>query len=75
MKMLASEYYNLRTVRNVRGLIRRHVRLVSVRFYFSDRKKIRVRGTMILKDEDGCNILKVRRYKGRVKKCKKKEGV
>lgn len=30
---------------------------------------------MILRDEDGCNILKVRKYKGRVKKCKKKEGV
>ena len=28
---------------------------------------------MILRDEDGCNILKVRRYKGRVKRCKKKE--
>lgn len=70
-----SEYYNLRTVRNVRGLIRRHVRLVSVRFHLSDRKKKRVRATIILRDEDGCNILKVRRYKGRVKKCKKKEGV
>ena len=68
-----SEYYNLRTVRNVRGLIRRHARLVSVRFSFSDRKKKEVRTTMVLKDEDGCNILKVRRYKGRVKMCKKKE--
>lgn len=74
--MEKSEYYNLRTVRNVRGLIRRHVRLFSVRFLFSGRKKKkRIRGTMILKDEDGCNILKVRRYKGRVKMCKKKEGV
>ena len=70
-----SEYYNLRTVRNVRGLIRRHARQVSIRFSFSGRKKKSVRTTMILRDEDGCNILKVRRYKGRVKKCKKKEGV
>ena len=68
-----SEYYNLRTVRNVRGLIRRHARLVSICFSFSDRKKKSVRTTMVLKDEDGCNILKVRRYKGRVKRCKKKE--
>ena len=71
--MEKSEYYNLRTVRNVRGLIRRHARLVSIRFSFSGRKKKSVRTTMILKDEDGCNILKVRRYKGRVKECKKKE--
>ena len=70
-----SEYFNLRTVRNVRGLIRRHARIVSVRFSFSGRKKKSVRATMILRDEDGCNILKVRKYKGRVKKCKKKEGV
>ena len=70
-----SEYYNLRTVRNVRGLIRRHARLVSVRFSFSDRKKKGVRVTMTLSDEDGCNILKVQRYKGRVKMCKKKEKV
>ena len=70
-----SEYYNLRTVRNVRGLIRRHARLVSIRFSFSDRKKKGVRATIVLRDEDGCNILKVRRYKNRVKKFKKKEGV
>lgn len=74
--MEKSEYYNLRTVRNVCGLIRRHARIVSVRFLFSGRKKKKgIRATMILRDEDGCNILKVRRYKGRVKRCKKKEGV
>ena len=69
MKMSASEYYKLPTVRKFLRLVRSQVRRHRIGWSGPD-KKVRdsVRVTIKLKDAREGNILKTRRYKGRIRK-------
>ena len=67
MKMSAEEYYNLLTVRKLRRLIRHQVKRHRNDFFSSSRKLVGVRVRIIFKDANEGNILKTRRYKGRIK--------
>ena len=67
--MTASEYYNLPTIRKVRRMIRANARKHSIAFNkgsWKSKKSVQVR--LNLFDDNGGNILKVRRYKGRIKR-------
>lgn len=67
MKMSASEYNNLLTVRKLRRLIRNEVKRHRNGIFSSSRKIQGVRVRLIFKDANEGNILKTRRYKGRIK--------
>lgn len=68
MKISAEEYYNLLTVRKLRRLIRNQVKRHRNEIFSSSRKLEGVRVRLILKDANEGNILKTRRYKGRIKR-------
>lgn len=69
MKMSTTEYNNLLTVRKLRRLIRNQVRKHRLGISFPFKEKVTgVRVRIILKDANEGNILKTRRYKGRIKK-------
>ena len=69
MKMSASEYNNLLTVRKLRRLIRNQVRKYRLEISSPVRKKVvGIRVRIIFRDASEGNILKTRRYKGRIKK-------
>ena len=68
MKMSAKEYNSLPSVRNVRGHIRRKARSIGISWGFIDckSKKKCCKATIKLWDDHGGNILKARRYKGKI---------
>ena len=69
MKISASEYNNLLTVRKLRRLIRNQVR--KSRLGISSpviKKVVGIRVRIICRDANEGNILKTRRYKGRIKR-------
>lgn len=69
MKISASEYNNLLTVRKLRRLIRNQVRKYRLGISSPVRKKVvGIRVRIICRDASEGNILKTRRYKGRIKK-------
>jgi hypothetical protein len=69
MKISAEEYYNLLTVRKLRRLIRNQARKNRLGIFTPVRKKIvGVRVRIIFTDANEGNILKTRRYKGRIKR-------
>lgn len=69
MKLSASEYYSLPTIRKMRRMIRTQVRkwTITINNKGNWKSKDRVKAKLILSDNKGGNILKVRRYKGRLK--------
>lgn len=68
MKISAEEYYDLLTVRKLRRLIRNQVKRHRNGIFSSSRKLEGVRVRLIFKDAKEGNILKTRRYKGRIKR-------
>jgi ribosomal protein L34 len=69
MKMSASEYYCLPTIRKMRRLIRNQVRKSRLGISSPVRKKVvGIRVRIICRDASEGNILKTRRYKGRIKR-------
>ena len=69
MKMSASEYYKLPTVRKFLRLVRSQARRHRIGWSGPDKKvKDSVRVSIKLKDATDGNILKTRRYKGRIRK-------
>ena len=67
--MSASEYNNLLTVRKLRRLIRNQVRKYRLGIFTPVRKKVvSVKVRIIYRDANEGNILKTRRYKGRIKR-------
>lgn len=66
--MSAEEYYDLLTVRKLRRLIRNGVKRQRNEIFSSSRKIQGVRVRLIFKDANEGNILKTRRYKGRIKR-------
>ena len=65
--MLASEYYSLPTVRKMRRMIRTQARkwTITIGNKGNRKSKDRMKAKLILSDNKGGNILKVRRYKGK----------
>ena len=68
MKISAEEYYDLLTVRKLRRLIRNQVKRHRNGIFSSSRKIESVRVRLLFKDANEGNILKTRRYKGRIKR-------
>lgn len=69
MKMSASEYYSLPTIRKTRRMIRANARTHRIAFNkgsWKSKKSMQVRLKFI--DANGGNILKTRRYKGKIQK-------
>lgn len=67
-KISASEYYSLPTIRKLRRMIRanaRRHRIAFIKCSWKLKKSIRVR--LKFYDDNGGNILKVRRYKGKIR--------
>ena len=71
MEMSASQYYSLPTIRKMRRMIRAQARkwTITVNNKGNGKLKDRMKAKLILSDNKGGNILKVRRYKGRLKGC------
>lgn len=70
MKMSASEYNALPTIRNLRGRIRRMCNKQRRLWLLKKRNKKAIGGRVTIKfwdDKEG-NILKTRRYKGKIRK-------
>lgn len=71
MKMSALEYNALPTIRNIRGRIRRACKKQRKLWFLKDSSnKINkdAKVTLIFRDVKGINILKTRRYKGKIRK-------
>lgn len=71
MKMSASEYNALPTIRNLRGRIRRMCNKQRRLWFLKNettKKAVGGRVTIIYRDAREGNILKTRRYKGRIRK-------
>ena len=69
MKMSASEYYSLPTIRKMRRMIRVHARRHRIALNkgsWKSKKSMQVRLKFF--DDNGGNILLVRRYKARIKR-------
>lgn len=69
MKMSASEYYSLPTIKKLRRMIRANARKHRIAFNkgsWKSKKSMQVRLKFF--DYNGGNILKVRRYKGKIRK-------
>lgn len=74
MKMSATEYNNLPTVRNLRGRIRRMCNKQRCMWFMENKrthKKVGARVTIKIYDDRGGNILKSRRYKGKIRNANK----
>ena len=69
MKMSASEYYSLPTIRKMRRMIRAEVKkwTITINNKGNRKSKDRIIAKLKLFDDNGGNILKVRRCKGRLK--------
>ena len=70
MKMSASEYNNLPTVRNLRGRIRRMCNKQRCMWLMENKtthKRVDAKVTIKYYDDRGGNILKSRRYKGKIR--------
>lgn len=69
MKMSAEEYYDLLTIRKLRRLIRNQVRKYRLGISTPVKKKVvGIRVRIICRDASEGNILKTRRYKGRIRR-------
>lgn len=75
MKMSVSEYYSLPTIRKMRRMIRTQARKLTIAIVNKGNMKSNdgMKARLKLWDNKGGDILKVRRYKGRILRCIKKE--
>ena len=75
MKMSVSEYYSLPTIRKSRRMIRTQARkwIITINNKGNMKSNDGMKAKLKLLDNKGGNILKVRRYKGRILCCIKKE--
>lgn len=69
MKMSASEYYSLPTIRKVRRMIRTQARkwTITINNKGNRKSKDRMKAKLKLFDNKGVNVLKARKYKRRIK--------
>lgn len=69
MKMSASEYYSLPTIRKVRRMIRTQAKkwTITINNKGNRNPKDRLKAKLKLFDNKGDNILKARKCKGRIK--------
>lgn len=77
MEMKASEYYSLPTVREMRRMIRMQSRKWTITIDNKGNRKSKdgMKAKLKILDNKGGNILKVRRYKGRILCCIRKKEV
>ena len=75
MKMSVSEYYSLPTIRKMCRIIRTQVRkwTITINDKGNRKSKAGMKAKLKLLDNKGGDILKVRRYKGRILCCTRKE--